>query len=150
MTKTTTFIFIILSFAFFSCSNKNKSLTNNEVVTETIVEIVKPSFERLPTDSLQKFFNICNGMDIVLYNSDKTLNLWDDNVKHVLSMITNEAPLQLNDNIIGHIMMLKDGIQLAFVEVSIKGTDNYVIYNIADKKYYNKLNAKGLEFFSKF
>ena len=88
--------------------------------------------------------------EIINNFSDKTLNLSNDNVKHVLSMITNKAPLKLDDNLIGHIMMLKSGEQLAYVEVSLKRNNNYVIYHIDNEKYYNQINAKGLEFFSKF
>lgn len=153
MTKIFATITLLLSLAIISCSNNDKKDTKEEIKVETPIvkeEAPKPTFERLPVALLQKFFNECNSIDVTFYNSNKTINLWDDNVKHVLSMITDEAPVTLDDNIIGHIMMLKDGEQLAFVEVSLNGTNNYVIYNIDDKKYYNKINEKGLEFFAKF
>lgn len=149
MTKTIAFLSILFSLTFFSCSNEEKTAPQVET-PEVVQEAPKPTFERLPVALLQQFFNECNSVDVTFYNSNKTINLWDDNVKHVLSMITEEAPKALDNNIIGHIMMLKDGEQLAMVEVSLKGTNNYVIYHIDDKKYYNKINEKGLEFFTKF
>mgnify|MGYP006077568129 CR=1 FL=1 len=142
MTKIFYFIVLCFSFSLISCSNSNKADVKNEVA--------KPYFEKLPLSLLQNIFQECNSIDITFYNSDKTLNLSNDNVKHVLSMITNEAPLKLDDNLIGHIMMLKSGEQLAYVEVSLKRNNNYVIYHIHNEKYYNQINAKGLEFFSKF
>lgn len=149
MTKSIAILTLLLSITFFSCTNEEKPAPKVET-PEVIQEVVKPTFERLPVALLQQFFNECNSVDVTFYNSSKTINLWDDNVKHVLSMITEEAPTALDNNIIGHIMMLKDGEQLAYVEVSLKGTNNYVIYHIDNKKYYNKINEKGLEFFTKF
>lgn len=153
MTNLFYFIVLLFSFSLISCSNSNKTNVKNEmkiVIPEVKNEVVKPYFEQLPLRLLQNIFQECNSIDITFYNSDKTLNLSNDNVKHVLSMITNEAPLNLDDNLIGHIMMLKSGEQLAYVEVSLKGNNNYVIYHIDNEKYYNQINAKGLEFFSKF
>ncbi|MFT4644337.1 MAG: hypothetical protein ACI8ZX_000738 [Planctomycetota bacterium] len=153
MTKIFAFLVLFISFALTSCSNNVKNHAQKELIVETTpVEqaIPKIPIESLPNDLALMIFQECNSIDITFYNSDKTLNLWDDNVKHVLTMITNEAPQKLDNNVVGHIMMLKEGNQLSFVEISLKDTNNYVIYNIEDKKYYNLINAKGLEFFNRF
>jgi len=147
---------IISCFFFFSCSDKYKRDNNNsdkpiivKEKKETKVNTVL-NYERLPVALVQKLFNECNSIDGTFYDGDKSFNLWDDNVKYILSMITEEAPSQLNTKINGHLMLLNNGNQIAFVEISMVGNNNYVVYQIEDSKYYNKMNAKGIEFFTKF
>jgi len=145
--------YIAVIFFTFSCNTKQSKNTTEipvEIKKQVVAEKIKPKYERLPMALAQKIFNECNGIDGTFYNSSKSVSLWDDNVKHILTMITSEAPLVLDNNLIGHLMMLKDGNQMAFVEISMKDGNNYVIYNIDDKKYYNSINAKGVQFFSKF
>ncbi len=149
--------FIISCFVFVSCSDKKQS-TDKILEKNTIVVKEKKKtkekkdlkLERLPAKLVQMIFKECNSIDGTFYDGDKSFNLWDDNVKYVLSMITEEAPKQLNNKINGHLMLLNNGNQIAFVEISMVGNNNYVVYQINDAKYYNKINAKGIKFFSKF
>ena len=161
----TTFILLI---SIASCSSK-KTTKKIEPVKST-KEIVTPkpiktastnnSYEAIPLEIFKNIFENCNSLDVTFYEGDKTINLWDKNVKYILSMINTNKPQTLDNNVIGHIMMLKDGDTFVFngqnlslVEISMKGNNNYVIFNFEGKdkktKYYNILNQKGVEFFSK-
>lgn len=158
MNKNLIFV-LIFGFTLISCTDNIKKENKSKKLSEPIkvvAKIEKKSFERLPVELVQAIFNECNSADITFYEGDKSVNLWDDNVKYILTMITGESPDVLNDNPIGHIMLLKDGDtfsfneqELSLVEISMKGNDNYVIYKIANKKYYNKINQKGIDFFNK-
>lgn len=140
------FIFLFLTPTLFSCSQE-KTTKESPIRVETSI-VAEPVYERLPLDLGNLILTQSNALEGTFYNSGKSISLWDDNVKSILAMMTESAPLKLDNNVIGHIMYLKDGEQLAFVEISMKGGNNYVIYNINDKKYYNTFNEQGLKFFN--
>jgi len=147
---------VFIAISFFSCSVKKPKEKIVVPVKKEVPVVVKNKFERLPATYVQAIFNNCNNLDITFYEGDKSVSLWDDNVKYILSMITGDSPKTLNNSVIGHIMMLKDGDNISFnkeelslVEISMTGNNNYVIYKIGEKKYYNNINQKGIDFFNK-
>lgn len=147
----------LLVLSFFTCSEKKSVKTENTEV-EAPVEVqaltptsapvqTNPTYTRLPLDYGTKLLQEADGLEGTFYNSGKSISLWADNVKSVLAMMTEPAPLKLDNNIIGHIMYLHKGEKIAFVEISMKNGNNYVIYTIDDKKFYNTLTPQGLNFF---
>lgn len=139
-------IFTLLSMVFISCS-ENKE-TEEELTTPVVEQPVveTPTYPRLPAEYVSALLQQADALEGTFYNSGKSISLWDSNVKSVLSMMTEPAPKVLDNNIVGHIMYLKEGEQLAYVEVSLKDNNNYVIYKVNGNKFYNTLTPQGVEF----
>lgn len=148
MFKNFSFLLLILISTSVSCSNTE----NEEIISEesTVLQNeVAEDFEKLPDSLVLKLYNECNSIDGTFYNSDKSISLNGENVRYILTMIKNDKPFYLNNNILGHLMLLTDGEEIAFVELSMKDGNNYLIYTINDKKYYNALGETGTKFFTK-
>ena len=111
-------IFSLLSLVFISCSEEQENQENTVVeVVEPVVET--PNYPRLPAEFVTALLQQADALEGTFYNSGKSISLWDDNVKSVLAMMTEPAPKVLEDNVVGHIMYLKDGEKLAYVEISL-------------------------------
>lgn len=134
----------LLSFVLVSCAEDKVEKSPSPEPVAPVVEA--PVYPRLPAEYVAAILQQADALEGTFYHSGKSVSLWDDNVKSVLAMMTEPAPKVLDNNIVGHIMFLKEGEQLAFVEVSLKGNNNYVIFKTNDKVYYNTLTKQGLDF----
>lgn len=130
-----------------SCQEKRNEATSNNTkeIQETKPAIVYP---RLPQEQGNMLLTKADGLEGSFYHSGKSISMWNENVKNILAMMTEVAPTFLNNNIVGHVMYLEKGNEIAFVEISLSPNNNYVIYTIDGQKYYNTLNAQGVQFFN--
>jgi len=151
--KNLRFLFLgIIMLAVLSCSGNKAAQTEisnapSQISAPVAQTETTPTYTRLPLEYGNALLQEADGLEGTFYNSGKSISLWADNVKSILSMMTEAAPLKLDNNIIGHVMFLKKGEKMAYVEISMKNGNNYVIYTIDDKKFYNTLNANGVKFF---
>lgn len=126
---------------------KNKP---TEIATEKPKPIKAENINPLPAELAQQLFQNINGMEASFYFSGQSASLYGDNIQRVLSYTFSSTPTTLQPKkIIGHLLMLKDGNQIAMAELSIADENNYIIYTIDKKKYHTTFSDKGLEFFKK-
>lgn len=151
MNKNFVFTLAVFSLLLFSCadSKPEKQITTAPEITVPEVQntvVDTPKYKMLPSDVAKNIYDKANGLEGTFYNSGKSISLWNENVQGIFGMMLENAPTVLDNNIVGHIMLLADGEQLAFVEISLNGNNNYAIYKVNDEVFYNTLSPKGLEF----
>lgn len=159
--KFTVFAFIF-SISMISCSSQEKKEVNPKEEKIAVKEIVETKpvenkvYESIPLEWFKQVFNESNNLDITLYEGDKSVSLADDNVKYILSMISVNSISKENKSPIGHMMILKDGNtfsfegnELSLIEIYMEENNNYVVFKIGDKNYYDVMSEKGIIFFNK-
>lgn len=124
---------------------KNKP---TEIATEKPKLVKTESINPLPAELAQQLLQSINGMELSFYFAGQSASLYGDNIQNTLRYTLAKTPTTLQPKkIIGHILMLKDGSQVAMAELSIADENNYIIYTIDKKKYHTTFSDKGLAFF---
>lgn len=151
-------ISLLLTILILSCDSKKSVVVEEKVktvesvaVVETIEKIV---VEGIPQEIQTMLLAETNVLEGTFYNSDKSVNIWGENVAGIVNMMLGAPPENLiPSRLEGHIILQKksetSADNLAFVELYINGSKSYIIYKIEGKKYYNTLTEKGIPFFTK-
>lgn len=139
------FIIFFVLISIFSCSSETEVV---EEPTPVVVEKVEPKvvYDRLPANYVSILLTQSDALEGTFYESGKSVSLWDDNVKNVLAMMTEAAPISLDSKLVGHIMYLKEGEKLAYVEVFLSPSNSFVKYKVNEEIYYNRLTDQGKQF----
>ncbi|MGB0885329.1 MAG: hypothetical protein ACPGR5_02810 [Chitinophagales bacterium] len=141
-------LFVLSVVVLFSCSSEKKEVKQE---VKKLEEIPVPNvgniiYKTLPVSYANKIYTEADALEGTFYHSGKSVSLWDDNVKSVITMISEPAPLNLDAKLVGHIMFLKQGENMAYVEVYLSANNNFVKYKMNEEFYYNTISEQGIQF----
>lgn len=147
-----TVVSILLLSILVSCKSSVDNIVPQKTVnTEQVAQSkVENNFETLPSEIREKLAQETTSIEATMYESGGSFSLSDaKNALRFVEFLIDETPKELSNHQIGHIMFLKNGQEILFINVFKVGEQAYIKYSDTanNKSYYNVLGGEAANMF---
>lgn len=149
--KMSHFFIPLLSVLLFAC-NSTEAPQKETVIKEPtpVVQQTEQTiqFEAIPKDIMEGFWKEATGVEGTVYSNGASFSLWDKNsVQQFITLFETETPTAKPSKQVGHIMLVKDGNQLALFNVYELNGKAFARLDQDGKSYYSILKGQASNMF---